>query len=118
MRKCILLLALPALIFAGCVKQKNCEGCIPGKFIYLETPLNAGDIDYPSLNGEDNGEIVAKFYSDDSENPILLHLVNPVPQKVRSHDTIKVCLSYSVASSHPNGLGPSTCKLTCIEKID
>ncbi|MDL2227435.1 hypothetical protein LJC30_00915 [Odoribacter sp. OttesenSCG-928-L07] len=119
MRKLILLLALPAIIFAGCVKQKNCEGCFTGSFVYFETPI------YPDV-GDDIDErfrdkkATAKFLPDDdcglTSYPIFF--TNTIPKDYRSKDTLRVCLT-RVFSSELDFILPVTYeKLTCIEKID
>ncbi|MDL2227432.1 hypothetical protein LJC30_00900 [Odoribacter sp. OttesenSCG-928-L07] len=111
MKKIILLFALPAIIFAGCVKQKNCEGCITGKWVYFEEPI-CPDYIAPSYCNKIN----AMFYVDTSSTP--LYFIEPIPKAFKSSDTITVCLSFKFIPNLIYNYDILPFKLVCIEKID
>jgi len=117
----LLLLLLPLLGLTSCVKQKDCDCKLTGKFVYYEKPqemivcgyersITAFFIpDYPSVNDSIIGNITPYY------GPI----VGNVPKEFQSTDTIHVsiclkeqiegfCLAYSWSNMY---------KIKCIEKV-
>jgi len=113
-KKLLLLLLLPVLALASCVKQKNCDCELPvtGKFVYYE---NQKEIIYCGRERNVNAVIVA-----DKERLRDYYIVGSIPKKFQMQDTVYVtaclkqerqrgCLAYGIGSIY---------KLTCIEKED
>ena len=104
----LVLLLLPLLVLAGCVKQKNCENCVTGKWIYLQEP-------YAIVGYTTTFTVVAHFYEDGSlfYNP--LRFIGKVPPKFMSKDTLHVCLTTNFIGGDLHAAGGMS--LNCIEKI-
>ena len=107
----ILLFIIPLLGLMGCVKQKNCDCGLTGKFVYYE---NSEKIIYCGRKVMAN----ALFIPDNSLG--YCYINGNVPIKFKSKDTlyVTVCLK----EEHPNfclAFGVSAIfKLKCIEKED
>ena len=100
---CVVMMGL-----ASCVKQKNCDCGITGKFIYYENPEEIIYCGYPK-------DVNALIISDDREYCI----DGSIPKKFQVRDTLQVnaCLK-KVSRNGPclaHGI-PTIYKLKCIEK--
>jgi len=100
------------LLAIGCVKQKNCDCGLKGKFVYYE---NQEEIIYC---GHERKVNAAFFSTDQPEFPY--YIVNSVPAKFKLKDTLNVivcleqekrdiCMTYGIGSVY---------KLKCIKKED
>lgn len=106
------LMVLLSVTINGCVKQKNCEGCIEGTLINLEKPIKVT-----------NGTIYAYFIpndtkSDDKQSKVSISIDNKVPLEYRNKDSLKVCATYEVTKQTLLALYVPSSHFTCIEKVD
>ena len=118
----LLLLLLHALGLASCVKQRNCDCGLSGKFIYFEIPetiicrgydceVNAAFIP----NGLTEESLLYGYYS-------RYNIVGSIPKEFKTKDTlnVSVCLKEeNVKSGIHLAAGVAVVyKLKCIEKED
>ena len=107
----LILLLIPALGVTSCVKQKNCDCGLTGKFIYYEKPEEIIYCGYPK-------DVNALFISDNTDS--WYYITGSIPNKYKINDTINVslclkevkrdwCLAFGVSVIY---------NLTCIEKED
>jgi hypothetical protein len=107
---CMLLMGL--FLAVGCVKQKNCDCSLTGKFVYYE---NTEEIIYCG----DFKKVNAVIISDDTTGTDYYYIVGAIPKKFEVKDTLHVsacvkkvprngaCLAYGVGAIY---------KLKCIEE--
>jgi len=104
----LILLLIPVLGLTSCVKQKDCECGLSGKFVYYDPPeeiIYCGN--FKNVN--------ALFIS---ENKGMYYITGTIPNKYQVNDTINVSLCLKeVKKSGCRFYGVSVIyNLTCIEK--
>ena len=106
------ILCLVLVGLASCVKQKNCDCGLKGKFIYYETPqenLGCGA-----------GEYYAIFIPDD-QHLGSCRIYSDIPKKFQTKDTISVSVCFNIDPSSAHNAYSIDCrkyKIKCIEKED
>jgi len=96
----------------SCVKQKNCDCGVTGKFIYYE---NTEEIIYCGYSKEVNALIIS------NDREYYYYIDGSIPKKFQVRDTlhVKACLKEVSRNGHCLAHGVSTIyKLKCIEKED
>ena len=99
-------------LFTNCVKKKNCDCAMTGKFVYYNEPEK---IFY--CNNEI--KVNAVFISEHSD--FIAYIKDNIPSKFRKNDTIKVniCLKEKIKNGPCLGYGVGIIyKLKCIEEIE
>jgi hypothetical protein len=112
-RSIVVILCTVLVGLTCCVKQKNCDCSLKGKFVYFEQPE---EIYYYGSNREAN----AVFFSPEIKAGFPHYIMNSVPTKFRSKDTLNVavCLKEEKQrGGHTYGIG-IVYNLKCIEKED
>ena len=105
------------LLIVSCVKQKNCDCDITGKFVYFE---NGEEIMYGGSKCIVNAAVIPNGLTRDEGYYSRYNIVGSVPKEFRKKDTVNVSVCLKIVKS--NGCLPSgVCdiyKLKCIEKED
>ena len=105
----LILIVLTTLVLTSCVKQKNCDCGLSGKFIYYDPPVYDFYCGYERL-------INAYFYTPEHGYCI----VGSIPKEFRTKDTLNVSVCLKKEKQHgclAFGLG-EIFNLTCIERED
>ena len=113
--KKILIITIPIslmIIFAtACIKRKNCDCALEGKFVYFKEPIQV------LLLGPHDRDVNAIFYPNGGG---IIYIQDYIPIKFRTNDTINVSICVEVKinaiETHEGHICP--CKIKCIEKIE
>ena len=111
--------AMLCLVLVGlclsCVKQKNCDCGLKGKFVYFEKP--------EKINFCCNYDVKvnAVFFSNSQTEFYRCYIVGSVPENFKTKDTVNVSVCLKEDKNNPcyKGCGLTVIyKLKCIEKED
>ena len=111
------ILCLVLVGLASCVKQKNCDCDLKGKFVYFEEPK---EIIYCGYNREVNAVLISKGITEFGITDFPHYIVSSVPTKFKSKDTLNVavCLKAEKRDGCRDAGAGAVYKLKCIEKED
>ncbi len=116
MEKLALITIITVAIFSGCVKQKNCDCDMIGKFVYFE---NGEEINYCGHKRKRNATVIIPRYDLLCDATISYPIYGAIPEKFRTKDTLNVavCIKTKELNCFTSFTHPIY-KLTCIEKVD
>ena len=112
---CTIVIGL-CLSVIGCVKQKNCEECISGTFLYLKDLKD--DTNYQFIKEK---KVSAILYVDVDTYRYGMYITGHIPKEYKSGNSIKVRACLEDISENRVEITISCCpvyKLKCIEKED
>ena len=105
------ILCLVLVGLASCVKQKNCEDCIRGTFLYLKEPICIG-----------KGKVTAIIYDSINGYRYEMYVAGSIPKEYKSGDFIRVRACIEDTQEGKVRLADASrsivYKLKCIEKED